>query len=63
MIRAFEQTHASRYNNLCVVLDAVCTTSLAWLQSLNVIIDDFTFVLEGSTADHEYGYSFGEAQR
>ena len=45
MIRAFEQTHASRYNNLCVVSDAVCTTSLAWLQSLNVIIDDFTFVL------------------
>ena len=44
MIRAFEQTHASRYNNLCVVSDAVCTTSLAWLQSLNVIIDDFTFV-------------------
>ena len=47
MIRAFEQTHASRYNNLCVVSDAVCTTSLAWLQSLNVIIDDFTFVLFG----------------
>ena len=44
MIRAFEQTHASRYNNLCVVSDAVCTKSLAWLQSLNVIIDDFTFV-------------------
>ena len=44
MIRAFEQTHASRYNNLCVVSDAACTTSLAWLQSLNVIIDDFTFV-------------------
>ena len=44
MIRAFEQTHASRYNNLCVVSDAVCTTSLAWLQSLNVIVDDFTFV-------------------
>ena len=48
MIRAFGQTHASRqrYNNLCVVSDAVCTTSLAWLQSLNVIIDDFTFVFK-----------------
>ena len=46
IIRAFEQTHASRYNNLCVVSDAACTTSLAWLQSLNVIIDEFTFVLE-----------------
>ena len=44
MIRAFEQTHASRYNNSCAVSDAACTTSLAWLQSLNVIIDDFTFV-------------------
>ena len=45
MIRAFGQTHASRYNNLCIISDAVCTISLAWLQSLNVIIDDFTFVL------------------
>ena len=44
MIRAFEQTHASRYNNSCAVSDAVCTTSLAWLQSLNVTVDDFTFV-------------------
>ena len=44
MIRAFGQTHASRYNNSCAVSDAACTTSLAWLQSLNVIIDDFTFV-------------------
>ena len=44
MIRAFGQTHASRYNNLCIISDAVCTISLAWLQSLNVIIDVFTFV-------------------
>ena len=41
MIRAFGQTHASRYNNPCIISDAVCTISLAWLQSLNVIIDDF----------------------
>ena len=47
MIRAFGQTHASRYNNSCAVSDAACTTSLAWLQSLNVIVDDFTFVLTG----------------
>ena len=44
MIRAFGQTHASRYNNLCIISDAVCTISPAWLQSLNVIIDVFTFV-------------------
>ena len=50
MIRAFEQTHASRYNNLCVVSDAVCTISLAWLQSLNVIIDVFTFVFRPHTS-------------
>ena len=46
MIRAFGQTHASRYNNLCIISDAVCTISLAWLQSLNVIIDVFTFVFK-----------------
>ena len=52
MIRAFGQTHASRYNNLCIISDAVCTISPAWLQSLNVIIDDFTLVFQQPRVEH-----------